>query len=176
MAAYLNETTFEEMLTRCGQHSNYEGAIVLPHINDVRAFTEEMVRLNSLERIPFFRDVRSTPRTSVVRFTNGSSLEFTTADDMRNGDRYHSVLVHSGICHPEFLDGICRFEKPYEADVFRDAVYAWQEDYLRKQRSFYRTHALGDWVFEPPKPIDPMENVTDTEELDNFLNEFAVKS
>ena len=76
MAAYLNETTFEEMLTRCGQHSNYEGAIVLPHRNDVRAFTEEMVRLNSLERIPFFRDVRSTPRASVVRFTNGSSLEF----------------------------------------------------------------------------------------------------
>jgi len=176
MAAYLNETTFEEILTQCGQHSKYEVAIVLPHRNDIRVFTEEMIRLNSLDRIPFFRDVRSTPYTSVVRFTNGSSIEFTTVSAMRSGDRYHTVLVHDEVSDPAFLDCVARFEKPYEGDVLRDAMYAWQEDYLRRERDLYKTYGLGKWGFDPEPPIDPMENVTDTEELDSFLNEFAVKS
>ena len=36
---------------------------------------------------------------------------------------------------------------------------------------------MGKWVTSDKLfETDPMENVTDTEELDNFLNEFAVKS
>lgn len=109
MAAYLNETTFEEILTQCGQHANYEGAIVLPHRNDIRD-------------------------TSVIRFTNGSSIEWTTVSAMRSGDRYH------------------------------------------KQRDFYQTYGLGKWGFDPAPPVDPLENATDTGELDDFLNGFKIDS
>lgn len=176
MAAYLNETTFEEILTQCGQHANYEGAIVLAHRAEIRTFTEEIMRLHSLNRIPYLRDVRHSNNCSVIRFANGSSIELTTVGSMRAGDRYHTVLVHDDITDPAFLDCVARFEKPYEGDVLRDAMYVWQEDYLRRERELYKTYGLGKWGFNPAPPVDPMENVTDTEELDSFLSGFAVKS
>lgn len=177
MVEYLNETTFEEMLTQCGRHSNYEGVIALSDRAKISSFTDEIMRLHSLNRIPFLRDVRQRYNHSLVRFTNRSSIEITTADTLRNGERYHAILIDEDIRDHAFVDYMKAYEKNYEPDIFRDAIYEWQEDFLRKQRDFYNTHAVGDWwVYTPPKPVDPMENVTDTNELDSFLKEFVVNS
>lgn len=173
MISSLNETTFEETLTQCGQHTKYEAVIVLPVMAEVRGLADELNRVHTLKPIPHLRDIIARSHHALMRFGNGSSIEITTPETMRNGDMYHTVLVSEDIDDPRFLDIVYRFEKRYEPDAIRDVAYMFS---TTLNNPVWRREYNCNWVKAEVKMADPMDNVTDTAELDNFLNEFAVKS
>lgn len=159
MIASLNDFTLERIITQCEMYPNYEGVIVLPRRVDIYEFAQEIMRGHSLRPIPFLRDIRTNYNCSVLRFTNGSSIELTTTNTMRIGDRYHTVLVHKGV-NNEFIDKVHHFEKPYEHN---------------NDRFFWRKEYNGKWI-EAQVVYDELDSIEDTKALDEFLKHFKINN
>lgn len=166
MITSLNERTLEETFTLCGRHTGYEAVIVLPVMIEVYRFTDELINAHRFKAIPSLRDILRNHNNSLIRFINGSSIKIATPNSVRRGDRYHTILVSDDVNNKTFLERVYLIEKSYEAPMFSIPIdkLMWRQEYT------------CDWIKAEVKMDDPMENVTDTKELDDFLKGFKIAS
>lgn len=159
----LNMETLERLLLDCGSLPEYQGAIIVEHRRDVEALVYELAKVNRENPIPRLIDIRHTPQGAVVRFANDSYIDISLFECVR-GERYNTLLYH-GEFTPRVLDRFMMAERPYwESRTFD--IY---------DREFREMITKNFWKPATFDDVDPMDNVTDTEELDNFLNSFSIK-
>lgn len=151
-----NEENFTELLTNCNDNAEYRGAIVLSDVREVRHFMSEIAEVHRANPISGVKAIRTslniystTPR---ILFDNNSLIDIMVAGESRRGLRYNNILCSTPI-RPDILN----------------VVQGWEIDY----RSTWHREYSCEWE---QSEADPMDNITDTAELDKFLNRFIVNS
>lgn len=160
-----NEGNFTELLLKCNSNIRYKGAVVLPTLSEVRQFTHELYeihRTNPINGIKAIgREISTCYENSVERifFENNSIIDVIAPVESRRGIRYNDILCGA----------------PFESSVL-NIIRSWEFDY-RSGRSVndYWRKEYHSCEWKQPE-ADPMDDITDTTELDNFLNGFTVIS
>lgn len=152
-----NEENFTELLTKCNNNAGYKGVIILSTLSEVRQFIREIWEIHKANPISGVKTIRTVIGISnytppKILFTNNSSIDVVISGESRRGIRYNDILCST----------------PFESFVL-DMVRNWEIDY----RSEWKREYYCDWELSDADPID---DTTDTTELDNFLNEFIVNS
>lgn len=154
-----NEENFTELLLKCNNNIRYRGVIILPTLSEVRQFTRELYEIHRVNPINGIRAIgrgfstcyeNSTER---IFFENNSLIDVMVPGESRRGIRYNDILCSTPF-EPNVLGMVRSWETEYRSD--------WNKEYYCEEWK-----QLKD---------DPMDNITDTTELDNFLNEFVVNS
>ena len=159
----LNSTPFGDMLEKCSDASGYRGMIVFNTERDLKEFIREFVALNRQSAIPGVRIIKQNYNAGTIEFTNDSVIQLVVANNSSRGRRCNAILYDEAM-NNESIALLNGYLTPYRTAQWEDNN-KWASRFMGKW-------VTSDKLFE----TDPMENVTDTEELDNFLNEFAVKS
>lgn len=159
-----SETTFTDLLTDCHNRPRYKGLIVLPTLNEVKNFLDEICEVNSRNPITGVRMIYNQSNCVRLEFDNGSLIEVVAPSESR-GKRCHEVL-YSQYLPREVINYIGRYEIQYDHSEFfyRPDNMNWWREYI------------GEWVKAEVKLPDPMDEVVINTELDNFLNEFKIAS
>lgn len=159
----LNSTSFGDMLEKCSDASGYRGMIVFNTERDLKEFIREFVALNRQSAIPGVRIVKQNYHSGTIEFTNDSTIQLVLASTSARGGRCNTMLFDEAIDN-ETRDVLSSFIAPYQRTQWED-------------NNKWATRFMGKWVVNDKLfETDPMDNVTDTAELDNFLNGFAVNS
>lgn len=151
-----NEENFTELLTKCNNNAGYKGVIILSTLSEIRYFSHEISELHRVNPIIGVKTIGTestiTGWSPVERilFVNDSFIDVISPKVNRRGMRYDEVLCHSRIMQDLF--------EVSEYDYCRDLI----EDFIESEFGV--------------KIADPMDDITDTTELDNFLNGFTVIS
>ena len=146
----LNSESLVRMLEKCNDNYGYRGLIVFNSRVTLRDFVEEIGNLNRYASIPGVYIIKQNASSGTIEFTNGSTIHLVLANTTARGNRCDAIL---------FDDSIDDETK----DVLRSMVVTRYVDFC---------NATFCKVFN----TDPFENVGDTRELDNFLNEFKIAS
>lgn len=156
--------TLEKLLLDCGSLPEYQGAIIVEHKRDVESLVYELARVHRENPIPRLIDMRQTPQGAVVRFANDSSIDISVFEYVR-GERYNTLL-YLGEFTPQVLDRFMLAERPY----WESRTFDISDSRFGKMitQSFWRPATFDE--------VDPMDNVTDTKELDSFLGEFKINA
>lgn len=148
-----NEESFTELLTDCNNNAGYKGMIILLNLAEVRQFMREIVELHKANPISGVKAIRTglnvTPR---ILFDNNSTIDIMVSRENLRGARYNDILCSTPF-EPSVLDMVRDLEIDYRTDWHKEYSCEWKQP-----------------------GADPMDNITDTAELDNFLNGFAVNS
>lgn len=151
-----NEENFTELLTQCNNNAGYKGVIILSTLSEVRHFSHEISEIHRVNPIIGVRTIGmelSIDRWSPVErilFVNNSFIDVMSPKVNRRGMRYDEVLCSSWLMQ----------------DIFNVREYGYC-------RELIRDFIECEFGIET---VDPMDDTTDTTELDNFLNEFIVNS
>lgn len=151
-----NEENFTELLTKCNNNAGYKGVIVLSTLSEVRHFSHEISEIHRVNPINGVMTIGIEPTignwspVERILFVNNSFIDVMSPKVSRRGVRYDEVLCHSRIMQ----------------DLFETREYGYCIDLIR---DFIKSE-FG------VKNADPLDDTTDTTELDNFLNEFVVNS
>lgn len=159
----LNSTSLSEMLEKCSDSSSYHGMIVFNSGSTLKDFINEFVVLNRDSAIPGIRIIKQSYRSGIIEFTNDSTIRLVLATPSIRGRKCNAVL-YDGVIDEEVRNLLYGCITPYQ-------TVQW-EDNNKWAGGFIRNWVSNDILFE----TDPMENITETEELDKFLKEFVVKS
>lgn len=151
----LNEESLTELLTNCNNNADYKGMIILSTPSEVRHFSHEISEIHRTHPINGVMMIgaefvnRWSPVERIL-FVNNSFIDVISPKVNRRGMRYDEVLCHIRIMQDVFeVHGY-----DYYGDLIRDLIKS----------------ECG------VKIADPMDDITDTTELDEFLNGFAVNS
>lgn len=156
--------TLEKLLLDCGSLPEYQGAIIVEYKSDVEALVYELAKVHRENPIPRLIDMRQTPQGAVIRFANDSRIDISVFECVR-GERHNTLLYH-GEFTPRVLDRFMLAERPY----WDTGTFDMSDSRFSKMitQNFWRA-AISD-------EVDPMDNVTDTKELDSFLGEFKINA
>lgn len=163
----LNSISFRKMLEKCSDCSGYRGIIVFKTASVLKEFIRELVALNKESAIPGIRIIKQLVNSGLVEFTNDSVIQLITESTSARGRRCHAMLLEDEISN-EVRDILSSMIMPYDRVQYEKAFWGEETSWVRKIN--------GKWIKDNRPPVDPMENVTDTKELDNFLNKFTVNS
>ena len=159
----LSSTSLGDMLEKCSDSSGYRGMIVFNTAEGLKDFIREFVSLNRESAIPGVRIVKQNYNAGTIEFTNDSVIQLVVANNSAKGRRCNAILYDEAM-NDESVALLNGYLTPYRTDQWED-------------NNKWASRFMGKWVTDDKLfKIDPMENVTDTKELDSFLNEFAVKS
>lgn len=86
-----------------------------------------------------------------ILFDNNSFIDIMISGESRRGARYNDIPCSTPF-EPSAVDMVRGLEIDYGSDWHKEYSCEWKQP-----------------------GADPMDNVTDTEELDNFLNSFSIK-
>lgn len=166
----LNSTSFGDMLGKCSDASGYRGVIVFNTERDLTDFIKEFIALDRQSAIPGLRIVKQNLRSGTIEFTNDSTIQLVLATTPERGRRCNTMLFAEGIDR-ETKDILSGSIIPYQTVQWEyNDKWVWEDN--KWVRRFMGKRVPDDKSFE----VDPMDSVTDTSELDSFLNGFAVNS
>lgn len=148
-----NEENFTELLTSCNNNAGYKGVIILPNLLEVRQFIYEIEEIHEANPISGVEAIiigrSAAPR---ILFDNNSFIDVMISRESIRGVRYNDILCSTPF-EPSVLDMVRGLEIDYRSDWHKEYSCEWKQP-----------------------GADPMDAITDTTELDNFLNGFAVNS
>ena len=159
----LNPISLEYMFEKCSDNTRYRGMIVFNTLKDLKDFIKEFVDLNRQSAIPSVRIIKQRYNSGTIEFTNDSTIQLVLVSESARGIKCNIILFDDAI-DKEMRDILRGCIIPYNTEPW--------EDMNKWARKFMNKWVTDDKLFE----VDPMENVTDTGELDNFLNEFKIAS
>lgn len=145
----LNSTSLGYMLEKCSENTEYHGMIAFNGTDAIKTFIKEFVRLHKQSTVPNIRIIKQHYQSGTIEFTNGSIIYLVLANSTSRGRKCHAIL-------------------------FDEAIDVETRHFFSRYLIPYKTVFSYDLANEHTAEEDPMDKITDTEELENFLNEFNV--
>ena len=181
----LNEQTFTEMLTRCYENVEYQGAIMLESEAKKIEFVEELLRVHNDNPITGVREIVARTPHTYIEFENESEIEIITPHDLRRmrEHQFNEALLDADILDFDVIDVLERSIEEYTEAVARERVYRHRRrtfadivmgrGYTDESTATFNTYAMGQWGAHDNADVEINIDKQSKETLDDFLKSFT---